>query len=663
MTDYSKWKVNDLKAELKRRGISQSNLRVKQNFIDKLLEADAGGQTGEATEEAPVAPDEPTDTQDTVEQEKEQQSIESEQRAERPTPDVPPQEHKPEERQQEGEPKWEHGQEPDARNGDVKAREEPNAAEPTAEEATRGEDVAEAKREEPMMDVVSQERPEKQSQEETWEEPSEETQKAPEEAQPIEEPAPQPQPENEATAQPVEQAPGDAVPQEFAPAVREPEGAEPTASIDQGTPSAKAPEVSAKLPAALPTEEVIEDKRKRKRRSQSPITTPEALANKKTKAQDETPRVMLPEDQEGLSTEEQLVKDQLSRPEAKETQDGVPTSGPEEPRSKRGAPPKQDARFKGLFAGAEREQARPASPPADTEMKDAEVEPAIHPATPALYIGGLMRPLQPGTLRNHLISLASAPGTPSNADVVAAYFLDAIKTHCLVSFTSVSAASRVRSALHGTVWPNERNRKTLFVDFIPEQKVQEWIDTEEKSQQRGGPKPRWEVKYDRTDDGVEAVLKEFDPKGTAGNPPPRKESSAHDVPRAPPLGPRADRERLASQSGPPRPPPQAESRPSQPGQGFKPLDELFKSTTVKPKLYYLPVSREMADRRLDRFDDLLRKGEYPRRGGDETRRISFEDGDLFVDNGPEFAGGGRGRRRDRGRGRGGGGGFGDSWRA
>lgn len=663
MTDYSKWKVNDLKAELKRRGISQTGLRVKQNFIDKLLEVDAGGQTGETTEETPAASEEPTDTQDTVKQEKEQQPVESEQRAEQPTPDVPPQEHKPEKRQQGKEPKPEQGREPDTRNGDVKAREEPKAA----EEVPRGGDVTEAKGDEPMTDVVSKERSEEKSQEETREEPSEGTQKAPEERQPVESPAPQPQPENEAPPQPVEQAPGDAVPQETAPAVREPEGAKPTASTDQGTPSAKAPEVGAELPAAIPTEEVIEDKRKRKRRSQSPVTTPEALANKKTKAQDETPRVMLPEDQEGLSTEEQLVKDQLPQPEAKETQDGVPTPAPEEPRSKRGVPPKQDARFKGLFAGAEREQARPASPPADTEMKDAEVEPAIHPATPALYIGGLMRPLQPGTLRNHLISLASAPGTSPNANVVAAYFLDVIKTHCLVSFTSVSAASRVRSALHGTVWPNERNRKTLFVDFIPEQKVQQWIDTEEKSQQRGGPKPRWEVKYDRTDDGVEAVLEEFDPKSTAGNPPPRprQESSAHDVPRPPPLGPRADRERFASQSGPPRPPPQAGSRPSQPGQGFKPLDELFKSTTVKPKLYYLPVSREMADRRLDRFDDLLRKGEYPRRGGDETRRISFEDGDLFVDNGPEFAGGGRGRRRGRGRGRGGGGGggFGDSWRA
>ena len=95
------------------------------------------------------------------------------------------------------------------------------------------------------------------------------------------------------------------------------------------------------------------------------------------------------------------------------------------------------------------------------------------------------------------------------------------------------------------------------------------------------------------------------------------------------------------------------SRPSQPGQGFKPLDELFKSTTTKPKLYYLPVSREVADQRLDRFDDLLKKGTFPRRGGDETRKFTFEDVDQFIDLGPEYAG--RGRGGGRGRGRGGGG--------
>src|SRR5271156_1405507 len=45
MADYSKLKVNELKEELKARGIPFAGLKLKQNFIDKLLEADAVGQT------------------------------------------------------------------------------------------------------------------------------------------------------------------------------------------------------------------------------------------------------------------------------------------------------------------------------------------------------------------------------------------------------------------------------------------------------------------------------------------------------------------------------------------------------------------------------------------------------------------------------------------
>ncbi|ODM22149.1 hypothetical protein SI65_02995 [Aspergillus cristatus] len=641
MTDYSKWKVTDLKAELKRRGIAQTGLRVKQQFIDKLLEAEAGDQAGESTEGAFAGP-ETTDAQGTAEQ----QPAKAEQPAEQPTTDAP-QDVKPEKQKTE-EPKPEQAQEPLAQNGDVEKRDEPKPAEPTAEETPRDE----AEVDQPMTDAAEQEQQEEKPQEEEQADTGKETEKPPEEA-----PAPLAQPD-EAPAQPVEQAPGDAVAQEAPSEQREPTDTEPAAPTDKDAPSAKAPEADNELPPALPTEEVAEDRLKRKRRSQSPIATPEALASKKAKAQDETPRVVLPEDREGLATEEQLVKEQVQQEEARE-EHGAPAPAPEEPRPRKEAPPKQDARFKGLFAGAEREQVRPASPPADTEMKDAEVEPALHVATAALYIGGLMRPLQPGMLRNHLVTLASAPGSSPSEDVIVDFHLDHIKTHCFVSFANVSAASRVRSALHGNIWPNERNRKNLFVDFIPEQKLQQWIDTEEESRRRGGPQPRWEVRYDRTEDGVEAVLEEIDPKSAAGNPPPRsRQESMTDGLRVPPSGPRAERERFPS--GPSRAPPPAEPRPSRPGQGFKPLDELFKSTTVKPKLYYLPVSRETADRRLDRFDDLLRKGDYPRRGGDETRRISFEDGDLFVDNGPEFAGGGRNNRSRRGRGRGGG--FGDSWR-
>jgi hypothetical protein len=221
-----------------------------------------------------------------------------------------------------------------------------------------------------------------------------------------------------------------------------------------------------------------------------------------------------------------------------------------------------------------------------------------------------------------------------------------------VSFTSLAAASRVRSAVHGTVWPNERNRKNLRADFIPDEKIKEWIETEEKSRDRAGPAARWEVRYETSDDGTTATLAEV---GSA--PSGRRESGFN---RTPPLGPRRDTEQFDRR--PSGVPPAAPGPPSRPGQGFKPLDELFESTTTKPKLYYLPVPRPVADKRLDQFDELIQKGTFPRRGGDEMRRITFEDEDKFVDIGPErFGPGPRSGAGPRGRGRGGR--RGDSWRS
>ncbi|KAK2817667.1 hypothetical protein FQN49_007979, partial [Arthroderma sp. PD_2] len=40
MADYASLKVTDLKAELKKRGIPQTGLRIKQNFIDRLIQDD-----------------------------------------------------------------------------------------------------------------------------------------------------------------------------------------------------------------------------------------------------------------------------------------------------------------------------------------------------------------------------------------------------------------------------------------------------------------------------------------------------------------------------------------------------------------------------------------------------------------------------------------------
>ncbi|KAL4936036.1 hypothetical protein BDV06DRAFT_205800 [Aspergillus oleicola] len=590
MADYSSMKVADLKAELKKRGIPQTGLRVKQQIIDRLVEEDAKGQ-GEAADLTVAA---------------------TELEAEEAQPAEP---------------------------------EAPAAAEQTDNDAsaqdTAPEAVAKGQEEHPTSD----EKPVEDSAgapsqpdgltappagPPQTEEPQKEAQETQEQKTEAEDGVKGPQ--DEVATKPVEPAPGGT-------AKEEPNATQTVVETSQAPSQPSGLNTEASTP--LPPQELIEDVRKRKRRSQSPAPSLEDIKIKKAKALGEAASRTASESEkkETVSAEAKPVDPASKQERSQPAHDESPRA---EKDAKKTTPHKQDVRFKGLFSSAAPEQTRASPPPA--EMEDASVEPALHAATAALYIDGLMRPLQPAALKNHLLSVASPPGKSPNPDLIVNFYLDSIKTHCFARFTDVSTASRARNALHGTVWPNEKNRKSLFVDFIPEQKVGDWIQTEEEARGGRGPPPRWEVKYDRKDDDVEAVLEQVDAKSSGTHAP--RGAAPQEFTHPPPRGPRAE---MQPQD---RRPSAQSSRPSQPGQGFKPLDELFKSTTTKPKLYYLPVSREIADRRLDRFDDLIRKGTFPRRGGDETRKFTFEDVDHFIDLGPEYAGRGRGGGRGRGRGRG-----------
>ena len=285
----------------------------------------------------------------------------------------------------------------------------------------------------------------------------------------------------------------------------------------------------------------------------------------------------------------------------------------------------------------------------ESTIDDRDVAPAVHPATSALYIRNFMRPLHQGNLKDYLSSVARSSNGPQEDENVVEFYLDPIKTHCLVQFSSVSAASRVRLAMHDRVWPDERTRKALWVDFIPETKIKKWIEVEiEASSGRGAPQKRWEVVYEDEQDGIMAYLQEADSNTGRGlTSGPRRDSARNGHGQAPsaPLESRI--------TAPPVPK-------GDPGKGFKALDDLFGSTTAKPKLYYQPVPKSIVNERLDR----LAQG----RGGgrsDEMRRFTFED-NLIMDRGPEFGANYRGARGGPrgGFARGGRGGYGrgDSWR-
>ncbi|KAK4204902.1 hypothetical protein QBC40DRAFT_74619 [Triangularia verruculosa] len=264
----------------------------------------------------------------------------------------------------------------------------------------------------------------------------------------------------------------------------------------------------------------------------------------------------------------------------------------------------------------------------DTPLDEfGRIERSRHPATSALYIKNFMRPLKELQVREYLVQLAAFPGAPPNDACISDFHVDRIRTHALVKFDSVSAASRVRTALHGKVWPNESTRKELWVDFIPAEKVGEWIGMEEDSPRQA----RWEVIYEEDPDTQEVVASLVEGGGAdTGN-------SRNSRPARQPLGP------PAVPTGPGRRFPELQGPPSGPrvrgrGQAKHDLDNFdnMKMTSTGPSIYYQPVSEELAQRRLENMRSYYTQDRHRDMGReDEINRYTFENRSQFVDRGKE----------------------------
>ncbi|KAF2806169.1 uncharacterized protein BDZ99DRAFT_479446 [Mytilinidion resinicola] len=456
-------------------------------------------------------------------------------------------------------------------------------------------------------------------------------------------------------------------------------------------------------PSRLNSEEMEADSKKRKRRSNSPDVKADDIRSKKLRTSGEGLEPSVEEvvhiEQNAMMEEEQdkldgdvVMEDKATEPET----EAPPVSAKEQaeaPEASKPAPAGTSARerdsekdnssrFKSLF-----EQPTPttATPPVADSDTDRSVSPSLHPATAAIYIRNFMRPLQLPALRNHLIALASPPSSDPDPTVLKTFFLDQIRTHAFVVFGSISAAARVRTALHGAVWPTERDRKSLWVDFVPEDHVEGWIKTEEEaasdSRSGRGPARRYKVAYIPSSDGdvpARAVFQEEGANGGRGS----IDISAHrggpdvgglGMPNAP-TGPRGPAERRASALTTANSIPltadrtqakagDAEAPAPDPTKSFQTLDKLFSSTTAKPKLYFQPVEPERAEARLDALKAATSRNWDPdsnirgrgRGRLDEKVRYGFEK-DVLMEFGPDFGPGavqGWGGRGGGYRGRGG----------
>ena len=721
MTDYSKLKVTELKEQLKSRNIPLTGLKVKQNYIDKLLEADAAEEASKPP--APtVAPGNGTLSTPKVEAQHEAIGLTA------ATEEVAPSE-----RSQvvQATPSIEKASESTLGTSvaeKVEAAERqstnenaqasaPNLATSIADEDNRSKETDAVDKGMQSQDTAGKHAP----------------------AQSIIEDG-----NSEAQARP--DAAAINAPEVSSSGTTAPQPAPHPASDGANAPqpqSAQVPLSNTPSSGRVPSAEFLEDSRKRKRRSLTPPPSATEVAQKRAKGSDGSPRVTLRGESglgerseqskdinvstNGQGIQEQAIEeapalkdglrsssqDMVTEPEPKvgrssQSRSPVPRApspqrnedAPEPKQKEQSSPRKSPPRSK--LHPANLLKRRSPSPPKPLVHEDRVIAPALHPATSSLYMRNFKRPLHIPSLRSHISAVAAAPNADADDHSMTSFYLDSIRTHAFLTFQSIAAASRARSALHDSRFPDEKSREPLWVDFVPDEKIEEWIEIEQKANGGGRIGRRWEVVYEHSANAtIEAILQEVGSASAARFAPPQRapsaptnrrgsEVTAEPSPSLRPGGgvhpdrasfvPAAAAAAAAAEDdlAPPRRresdrgggggrqqqrQPELEPRPEQTGTGFRALDDLFPSTVAKPKLYYKAVEARVAAERLEMIKHL--RGLAGAKSGDpDMKRYSFEvdhDGgrgrgrrEEWVDKGPEFGFGVRGRGGlDRG-GRGGG---------
>ncbi|KAJ7956874.1 Apoptotic chromatin condensation inducer in the nucleus [Quillaja saponaria] len=223
---------------------------------------------------------------------------------------------------------------------------------------------------------------------------------------------------------------------------------------------------------------------------------------------------------------------------------------------------------------------KPATPPAfkrnffrsessvsDDATKERVVPPSQQPPTNSLRIDHFRRPL----------TLKAVQELLGKTGCVISFWMDQIKTHCYVTYSSVEEAIETRNAVYNLQWPPNGGRLL----------VAEFVDSEEvKMKLEPPPTQAVPVKSGPTVPPAPIMVQpEPSPRQQRQQLPPPP-----NLPPPPPLfnHPPAARERL------PSPPP----LPEQVDPPIMTLDDLFRKTKATPRIYYLPLSEEQVAAKL-----------------------------------------------------------------
>ncbi|KAK5657746.1 hypothetical protein OQA88_2819 [Cercophora sp. LCS_1] len=381
--------------------------------------------------------------------------------------------------------------------------------------------------------------------------------------------------------------------------------------------------------------ELSQDTANRKRRSRSPPPDDDISRKRARPTEDDDGRALkatyslVTADASHTTVQSEPVPEPESRAPPSDRPTVLPEAMALAEESYRDSPPSEDRR-------------RDREPSYDAmEEDERDVAPSEHPATPALYIKNFMRPLRENFVRDYLSELAVPRGNSPDPAIIVDFHLDQLRTHAFVQFRNTAAASRVRTALHQRVWPNESNRKQLWVDFIPAEVVADWSSRELNE---GGRFTRWEVRYDIDDYGnTTAHLVNAD--GEPSRQPERPYASSSSAQPPIPTGP--SRPFAGGVEGAPLGP-RGRGRDAYRQQSFPTAVGDYRETQTYPPLLWKPVSEDLVERRLINMRSYYTKDRDRDMGReDEINRYTFENGDGFVDRGKEVFIGIRPPHRER----------------
>ncbi|GKV25317.1 hypothetical protein SLEP1_g34773 [Rubroshorea leprosula] len=220
-------------------------------------------------------------------------------------------------------------------------------------------------------------------------------------------------------------------------------------------------------------------------------------------------------------------------------------------------------------AALKRNFSRSDSTASNDASKEQAVPPSQKPPTTSLRIDRFLRPF---TLK----AVQELLGKTGN---VTSFWMDQIKTHCYVTYSSVEEAIETRNAIYNLQWP-PNGGQLLVAEFVDPQEVKMRLEALPQTPSTPGASktavpPSQSTKQPEPLPRQQVSRQQLPPPSALPPPPPLS-------------SPSSVRERLSF----PPPPPEKIDPP------IVTLDDLFQKTKATPRIYYLPLSEEQVAAKL-----------------------------------------------------------------